>query len=77
VLPLNHDGHSRRVGAEANQLGIGTCSRREALRAYVHRFEQVGLTRSIRADDQDEAGLQLELEALVGPEVAQSEATNV
>jgi hypothetical protein len=65
-----------RVGAEANQLCVGTRARGEALRADVERLEQVRLPRSVRADGENEARPQLQVERRIGAEVAERDRPN-
>ena len=53
------------------ELRVRPRPRRETLRADVQRLEQVRLARSVGAGDEHEAGHELELEPLVGAEVAE------
>jgi hypothetical protein len=69
ALSLERDPGAGR--AEADELLVGTRARREALRADVERFEQVRLAGAVRPGDEDEPGLQPELEAFVAAEVSE------
>ena len=62
--------------AEADELRVGACPRREALRADVQRLEQVRLAGAVRADDEHEAGLELELEPRVRAEVPKRDSVD-
>lgn len=59
------------IGPVPDELGIGASAWREALGADVQGLEQIGLARTVRAGDENEAGLELELEPGVRPEVAE------
>jgi hypothetical protein len=54
-----------RFRTDPDHLCIRPRPRRETLRAYVDRFEQIRFPDAVRADDQDEAGLKSQLEPLV------------
>ena len=56
---------------EPHDLRVGAGPRREALRREVHGLEQVRLAHAVRADYEDEPGLQCQLEPLVGAKVAE------
>ena len=62
--------------AETNELCIGACPRREALRADVQRLEQIGLPRSVRSDDQQQAGLELEVKSGVRANVPKRDSVD-
>ena len=62
--------------AEANELRIGACPRREALRADMQRLEQIRLPRSVRSDDQQQAGLELEVKSGVRANVPKRDSVD-
>ena len=68
---MSFELHARGLGAEADQLRVGTCARREALRPDVERLEQVRLAGPVRTDHEHEPGLQLELEPSIRAEISQ------
>ncbi len=68
---LTADPHAGSLGTEAHQLGVVARPWREPLRADVERLEQVRLARAVRACNEDDAGLEPELEACVRAEVAE------
>jgi hypothetical protein len=61
----------RNTFAEMNELPIRTRSRRETLGTNVQRLEQVRLPDTVWPDSKYESGLQVEIEPLVRPEVAE------
>src|SRR5581483_12142266 len=64
--PLHGDAGT--LPAESEQLRVGPRARREALGADVQRLEEVRLADAVRADRENEAGREGELEPLVRPE---------
>src|SRR6266516_4564471 len=68
--PLAGDPHSPALRAETHHLCIGAGPRREALSTDMEGLEQVRLAGAVRARDEDDPGLQLELEPGVGAEIA-------
>jgi len=67
VRPRERD--AARVGAEADQLCVAPRSRREALGPDVECLEEVGLAGAVRAGDEDDPGLERELEPRIRAEV--------
>jgi hypothetical protein len=63
-------------GAEPDELLVGPRPGREALGADVERLEQVRLAGPVRARDEDDPGLQCELEPFVGAEVAEGDRSD-
>jgi hypothetical protein len=60
----------RRGGAEADELRVDARPRRERLAPDVERLEQVRLADTVCARDENEAGLEVELERAVRAVVA-------
>jgi hypothetical protein len=64
-LPGHH--HAGGVLAEADQLGVVTGPRREALRCQVQRLEQVRLADPVPADDENDPRREAEIERRIRP----------
>jgi hypothetical protein len=70
--PAGNDD-SRGPFAEADQLRILPCSRREPLRPDVQRLEQVRLADAVRPDRQDDPVRERQVERRVRPVLAERE----
>src|SRR5581483_10923920 len=68
---LPPDANARALGAVADEPGVEAGARGEALRAHVQRLEQVRLADPVRAHREHQPGLERQLQALVGAELAQ------
>jgi hypothetical protein len=73
---ITFDGHARSVLAEANQLRVGPCSRREALRREMKALQQVRLAGAVRADGKHDPRLQRKLEPWIRPVVPELERSD-
>jgi hypothetical protein len=64
------------LGTEADDLRVAPRARRETLRPDVQRFQEVRLAGTVSACDEDDAGLERQLELTVGPEVSECEVAD-
>jgi hypothetical protein len=62
--------------AEVDELALAPRPRRESLRADVQRLEQVRLPRAVRADDEDDAGREPEVESAIRAVVPKRDAAD-
>jgi len=73
--PVDDDARGRLP--ELDQLAVGASPRREALGGDMQRLEQVRLAGAVRADDQNDPRLQLQVERGVRPVPAEADVPDV
>jgi hypothetical protein len=64
------------VRTEVDDLRVAPRARRETLCPDVQRFQEIRLAGTVGACDEDDAGLERQLELTVGPEVSERDVAN-